>query len=249
MKIILAPTKRMVDNSDDFSPSALPVYLDKTKELAAWLNSKNHDELKKIWACNESILQENLIRLQQMDLDHPVNAALFSFEGLAFQHLAPGIMEQQQLDYLQDHLRILSGFYGILKPMDGICLYRLEMGNKYEKDLYQFWSDDLYKQLKGQTIINLASKEYSKAVEPYLKANDRMVTIDFKENVNGRLITKATLAKMARGEMVRFMAENQIEEVRGLKDFKVGGYLFREDLSTDDNYVFVRTPKQNKEFE
>ncbi len=232
MKIILAPAKKMTDSSDDFAPNALPVYLDKTKELAAWLNSKDHDELKKIWACNEAILQENLIRLQQMDLDHPINAALFSYEGLAFQHLAAGIMEQKQLDYLQEHLRILSGFYGILRPMDGICLYRLEMGNKYEKDLYQFWGDDLYQQLKGETIVNLASKEYWKAVEPYLTKDDRMVTIDFKEDVNGKLITKAALAKMARGGMVRFMAENQVQDVSELKNFKVGGYRFQEELST-----------------
>ena len=114
--------------------------------------------------------------------------------------------------------RILSGFYGILKPMDGVTPYRLEMQAKLElngaKNLYAYWGDRLYKELRDSSgiIVNLASKEYSKCIEKYLQAEDSYITCNFFEEVQGKLVQKGVYCKMARGEMVRFMAENRIEE-------------------------------------
>jgi len=160
--------------------------------------------------------------------------------------MAPAVFEEGQLSYVQEHLRILSGFYGVLKPMDGVTPYRLEMQAKANiggrKNLYDFWGDRLYEEVRDDSgiIINLASKEYSKCIEKYLQKEDTYITCTFCEMVNGKPVQKGTYAKMARGEMVRFMAEHQIEDVEEIKKFDRLGYVFREDLSKKSEYVFER---------
>ena len=160
--------------------------------------------------------------------------------------MAPSVFEKQQLAYIQEHLRILSAFYGCLKPMDGVTPYRLEMQAKAQietdKNLYEFWGEDLYQSVRDESgvIINLASKEYSKCLETYLGPDDWFLTIRFCEKSNGKLVTKGTYAKMARGEMVRFMAEQNVKTAEELKGFDRLGYVFREDLSGKTEYVFER---------
>ena len=148
------------------------------------------------------------------------------------------------LKYVQDNLRILSGFYGILRPFDGIIPYRLGMGdmapvNGY-KNLYDFWGEQLYRELykNNDLVISLASVEYEKAITPYLQTQDRFIKCIFGEEIDGKIKQKATLAKMARGNMVRYLAENQIQTIEGVKQFNIGGYRFREDLSTDEKLIF-----------
>ena len=149
-------------------------------------------------------------------------------------------------DYVQEHLRILSAFYGVLKPMDGVTPYRLEMQSKAKikgcADLYDFWKDSLYKEVRDESgiIINLASKEYSKCIEKYLEKDDIYITVNFCEKSGERLVTKGTYAKMARGEMVRFMAENSIYDPEEIKKFDRLNYVFRQDLSNDREYVFEK---------
>ena len=160
--------------------------------------------------------------------------------------MAPAVFEKDQIDYIQEHLRILSAFYGVLKPMDGVSPYRLEMQAKAavggHKDLYAFWGKCLYGQVRDESgiIINLASREYSKCIEKYLTKQDRYITITFCERSGGKMVTKGTYAKMARGEMVRFMAEKRLEDPAGIRRFDRLGYGFREDLSSDREYVFER---------
>ena len=160
--------------------------------------------------------------------------------------MAPAVFEIQQFEYLQNHLRILSAFYGILKPLDGVTPYRLEMQAKAEieetTNLYDYWGDRLYHSVidDSRIIINLASKEYSKCIEKYLTPQDRYITIVFCELSGDKLVTKGTYAKMARGEMVRFMAENNIENLVEIQKFDRFGYSFRSDLSSDSEYVFER---------
>ena len=151
--------------------------------------------------------------------------------------------------HLQNHLRILSAFYGILKPMDGVTPYRLEMQAKVgigdAKNLYEYWGELLYRSVidDSRIIINLASKEYSKCIEKYLTPQDRYITIVFCELSGDKLVTKGTYAKMARGEMVRFIAENNIENPVEIQKFDRLGYSFRSDLSSDSEYVFERKIK------
>ena len=160
--------------------------------------------------------------------------------------MAPSVFEDGQFEYVQNHLRILSAFYGVLKPLDGVTPYRLEMQAKVgigdAKNLYEYWGDMLYCSVidNSRIIINLASKEYSKSIEKYLTLRDKYITIVFCELSGDKLVTKGTYAKMARGEMVRFMAENSIENPEDIKKIDRLGYAFRHDLSLDTEYIFER---------
>ena len=246
MKIILSPAKKMITDADSIVPDGLPEFFDKTTEIQSWLKGKSKEELKTIWKCNEKIAEQNFNRLKNMDLYHLLTPAILSYEGIAFQYMAPSVFEDSQFEYVQNHLRILSAFYGVLKPLDGVTPYRLEMQAKVgigdAKNLYDYWGDMLYCSVidNSRIIINLASKEYSKSIEKYLTLQDKYITISFCELSGDKLVTKGTYAKMARGEMVRFMAENSIENPEDIKRFDRLGYAFRSDLSSDIEYIFER---------
>ena len=154
---------------------------------------------------------------------------------------------------MESHLCILSGFYGLLRPFDGVTPYRLEMQAKLSvkgcRDLYDFWGDRLYQKLcawnkslpdRDRVIVNLASREYSRCIEPYLTEEDRFITVEFGQLLDGKVKQKGTLAKMARGEMVRFLAENQLAEPEDAKGFDRLGYQFSPELSGGDSYAFVK---------
>ena len=246
MKIILSPAKKMNVNADTLSPLGVPGYLEKTEVILSWLKSRSYDDLKKLWACNDKIAEQNFKRIEDMDLNKHLTPAVLSYEGIAYQYMAPAVFEYGHFDYVQEHLRILSAFYGVLKAMDGVTPYRLEMQAKATingySNLYDFWGRDLYEAVRDESgiIINLASKEYSKCIEKYLTPDDRYITITFCEKAGDKLVTKGTYAKMARGEMVRFMAENNIEDPVEIQKFDRLGYTFREYLSSDIEYVFER---------
>ena len=150
------------------------------------------------------------------------------------------------MKYLQKNLKILSGFYGILRAFDGVVPYRLEMQARLAcdgyKNLYAFWNSLLYDELAKDDgeVLNLASKEYSKAVEPFVKNGVRFVTCVFGTYVKGKLKVKATEAKTARGEMVRLCAENNVQSVDEVKAYNVRGYVFNEELSSENEFVFVK---------
>ena len=224
----------------------LPVFLSDAEKIKASLKEKSFSELKALWACNEKITEQNIERLSSMDLRGKLSPAILSYDGIAYQYMAPTVFETEMLRYVQEHLRILSGFYGILKPMDGVTAYRLEMQAKLAlcgaKNLYDYWGDRLYRELRDSSgiIVNLASKEYSKCIEKYLQPGDRYISCNFYEEVQGKPVQKGVYCKMARGEMVRFMAENRIEEPERIKQFSVMGYRFSEDLSSEKEYIFVR---------
>ena len=246
MKIILSPAKKMITDTDSIEPVALPEFIDKTTELLSWLKDKSKEELKAIWKCNDKIAEQNFYRLENMDIYHILTPAVLSYEGIAFQYMAPSVFEDRQFEYIQNHLRILSVFYGVLKPMDGVTPYRLEMQAKVEigdaKNLYEYWGDLLFHSVFDDSwiIINLASKEYAKCIEKYLTPQDRYITVAFCELSGDKMVTKGTYAKMARGEMVRFMAENNIDNPIEIQKFDRLGYFFRSDLSSDTEYVFER---------
>ena len=155
------------------------------------------------------------------------------------------LFTEQAFDYIQEHLRILSGFYGILKPFDGVTPYRLEMQAKLRagenKDLYAYWGDSLAKVLFAETdcIVNLTSKEYSVCISRYLPDNVRFITCVFGEEKDGRVIEKGTMCKMARGEMVRFLAENQIKDPELIKSFDRLNYHFDPTRSYENLFVFI----------
>ena len=169
MKIIISPAKKMNINTDVFGHTDLPVFLSRTKELMNYMKSLSFTEAKKLWGCNDKIAVQNFERYGTMDLERQLTPAIISYEGIQYQYMSPMVFSEECLDYVQKHLRILSGFYGILKPFDGVTPYRLEMQAKASvgsfKDLYEYWGDSLYQELTSDgdhVILNLASKEYSK---------------------------------------------------------------------------------------
>ena len=143
-----------------------------------------------------------------MDLWQNLTPALLSYDGIQYTYMAPAVFEDGQYDYVQDHLRILYGFYGVVKPLDGVVPYRLEMQAKAAvsgcKNLYDFWDDSLYWEVidDSRIIVNLASKEYSRCIEKYLRPDDRYITCNFGELEGNKVVQKGVYAKMARGEMV-----------------------------------------------
>lgn len=246
MKIILSPAKKMNIDTDSIEPMGLPAFLDGTNEILAWLKNKSKEELKALWKCNDKIAEQNFRRVETMDLYKNLTAAILAYEGIAYQYMAPAVFEDGHFEYVQEHLRILSAFYGVLKPMDGVTPYRLEMQAKAAignaKNLYDYWGNSLYHGVRDESgiIINLASKEYAKCIEKYLSSEDTYITITFCELSGDRLVSKGTYAKMARGEMVRFMAENHIENPEEIKNFNRLGYVYRDDLSSETEYLFER---------
>lgn len=246
MRIILSPAKKMNEDLDTLAPLGLPIYITQTEEILSWLREQSHESLQKLWKCNDKIAAQNFVRLEHMDLCSRLTPAILSYEGIAYQYMAPVVFEDVQFDYIQEHLRILSGFYGVLRPMDGVAPYRLEMQAKAvvngHKDLYSLWGERIYQAVKDESgiIVNLASKEYAKCVEKYLTEDDMYITVVFCEEAGGKLVTKGTYAKMARGEMVRFMAEREMEDPLEIRNFDRLGYIYRKDLSTDRKYVFER---------
>ncbi len=245
MRIIISPAKKMKVDTDSLPYQTLPVYLPRTEQLCKILQSMSNTELKKLWKCNDQIAQLNIQRLQNMDLHNRLTPAVLAYEGIQYQYMAPGVFTEEAFHYIQEHLRILSGFYGILKPFDGVTPYRLEMQAKLRvgeaKDLYAYWGDSLAKTLFTETncIINLASKEYSICVSKYLSNDVRLITCVFGEEKDGKVIEKGTMCKMARGEMVRFMAENQIEDPEQIKSFDRLNYRFVASRSTQNLFVFI----------
>lgn len=250
MRIIISPAKKMTADPDTMAAAGMPVFLERTKQLLTWLRGLSDAELQRLWGCNEKLARLNQERICTMDVERGLTPALLSYEGIQYQYMAPRVFSRHQWDYVQEHLRILSGFYGILKPLDGVTPYRLEMQAKGApegvRDLYGFWGDALLDELvleengKEPLILNLASKEYSKCVEACPKKGIRFVTCVFGKEQDGRIVQKGTMAKMARGEMVRFLAETQAEGLEDVKAFDRLEYRYAPEWSGKDKLVFLQ---------
>lgn len=246
MRIIISPAKKMNVDTDSFPYRDLPVFLPNAEELCSILRSMSAAELKKLWKCNDQIADLNIRRLREMDLRQRLTPALLAYEGIQYRYMAPGVFTDQALAYVQTHLRILSGFYGALRPFDGVTPYRLEMQAKLRagehRDLYAYWGDSIARSILAETdcVLNLASKEYSVCVSKHLPEHVRFITCVFGEEKDGKIIEKGTLCKMARGEMVRFLAENQIKDPEQIKAFDRLNHRFDPTRSDANTFVFVR---------
>ena len=246
MRIIISPAKKMKEDLDTLEYSNVPMFLEKTQTIMEVLKAMDYDALKDLWKCNDPIAKLNEERLCHMSLERNLTPAILSYEGIQYQYMAPAVFETEAYHYIEEHLRILSGFYGMLKPFDGVTPYRLEMQAKLSvdghKNLYAYWGEQIARQLLSETdcIVNLASKEYSKCIEPYLTEGIQFITCVFGEVIDGKVKEKGTYAKMARGEMVRFMAEHQIQRVEDIKTFNRLGYQFEEKYSNEKVYTFIK---------
>ncbi|MEK4112508.1 cytoplasmic iron level regulating protein YaaA (DUF328/UPF0246 family) [Paenibacillus sp. DS2363] len=246
MRIIISPAKKMKIDTDLMAIAQIPQFINESEQLLSLLQKLSYDELKAMWKCNDAIAEQNVERIQNMNIKANLTPAIYAYEGIQYQYMAPGVFQNEELAYLQQHLRILSGFYGMLRPLEGVTPYRLEMQGKLQgpgfKSLYQFWGSKLADQLQSESnyILNLASKEYSKNILPFLSEETRFITCVFGQMVNGKLVEKATWAKMARGEMVRYLAERKITDVEDVRNFDRLNFAFSEERSDESTYVFIQ---------
>ena len=201
MRIIISPAKKMRVDTDSLPIQALPSFLDRTELLLHAMRSMDAAKLQSLWKCNEKITALNLQRLRDMDLRHGLTPAILSYEGIQYQYMAPGVFTGDEFDYIQEHLRIVSGFYGLLRPFDGVTPYRLEMQAKLAvdgaKDLYAFWGDRLANALCSETncILNLASKEYYLSIQRHLMPSVRFITCVFGELKGSNVVVCALLCQ------------------------------------------------------
>ena len=232
MKIIISPAKKMKMIDDINIECTTPMFLYKTTELLNHIQSLEYSELKSYLKCSDTIAQTTYDQFHNMSLNKDTTPAILSYSGIQYQYMAPHVFTDDQIKYIQEHLYILSGIYGLLKPLDAITPYRLEMQTKCPFSLYDFWKDDLANQI-DEPILNLASEEYAKTIRKYKP----LIDVRFVEE-NGK--EKGVYAKMARGAMVRFLAENQIENINDITHFSDLGYTFDVSQSTEKNYIFKK---------
>ena len=246
MRIIISPAKKMKVDTDSLPVRGVPAFLAQAEELCRELQKKTPDELQKLWKCNGQITALNVERLRGMNLHRNLTPAVLAYEGIQYQYMAPGVFTAREYDYIEEHLRILSGFYGVLRPFDGVTPYRLEMQAKLNvcnaNSLYNYWNSRISERIFAETdcIVNLASREYSLCISNYLRPDIRFITCIFGEEKNGKIIEKGTQCKMARGEMVRYMAEHQIRQPEEMQAFDRLDYAFDPERSDNETYVFVK---------
>ena len=251
MLAVLSPAKKL--DTETPLPSDVhsqPRLIKQAAQLARAARKLKSQDLKNLMGISDDLADLNVARFKAFDPDFDLSnarQAMYLFNGDVYQGLDAYSLEGDALDYAQDHLRILSGLYGVLRPLDLAQPYRLEMGIRFKTtkadDLYGYWGETIAKQLAGDlddgVLVNLASNEYFKAVKPKaLKA--RIITPTFKEMREGQPRQISFFAKKARGLMARYMIDQRLSDADGLKDFDSDGYGFRADLSKGDTWVFTR---------
>lgn len=254
MLLLISPAKTL-----DMSPQSLSdkyseaSYLNEAKRLITQLKKLKPHHLSNLMKISPKLADLNYQRNQTWALPFTLEnskQALFAFRGDVYTGIDVDSFSSEDLDFVQDHLRILSGLYGVLKPLDLIQAYRLEMGTKFQtpkwKDLYDFWGTKInsriqadLKQQGDNVLVNLASNEYFKSVDSK-KLKAQIFTPEFKDFSNGEYKMISFFAKRARGMMTRFIIQNKLSKPEQLKLFDAGGYFFNEDLSKGNKLVFTR---------
>lgn len=227
--------------------------LSQAKTLAKEMKELGPNDLGELMSISEKLSDLNYERFQEWTTPFPkdkAKQAAWLFKGDVYQGLDAYSLDEKQIEYTQNHLRILSGLYGLLKPLDDMLPYRLEMGTKFKnskgKDLYEFWGSKITELLNkhleesgSKTLVNLASNEYFKAVKKK-ELNGRIVTPVFKDWKSGKYKIISFYAKKARGLMARYAADNQVENAEDLKYFDYEDYKFNPEISSETEWVFTR---------
>ncbi|MGK0366588.1 MAG: cytoplasmic iron level regulating protein YaaA (DUF328/UPF0246 family) [Saprospiraceae bacterium] len=253
MLLLISPAKTL-----DFSATAnenftQPRFMAEIKELANILKKKSAEDLKELMHISDKLAQLNSMRYQEFKTPFDrknSKQSILAFKGDVYTGLNVDDFTKGDLEFSQQCLRILSGLYGLLRPMDLMQPYRLEMGTKLEnnkgRNLYEFWGDKITKILNNdlatkdnELVINLASKEYFKSVQ-IDKLKGKLYNVHFKEEREGKLKIIAFNAKKARGMMCRYIIKNRIETAESMKSFAEDNYLFNDELSTETEYFFTR---------
>ncbi len=254
MQIVLSPSKTIdqttISTNLEFS---VPRYINKSEVLVKKLKQLNIISLQKLMNISPKLAQLTFDRYQFWNIKHNLSnskQALLSFKGDVYTGLDAKSLSNSDLNYAQEHLIIMSGLYGTLKPLDLIQPYRLEIATKFEisnsKNLYAFWKECItndintsFKNSNNQVLVNLASNEYFKSID-LKKTNCEIITPVFKDISNGKYKIISVYAKMARGLMTRYIIKNQIKKTEELKLFNEIGYIFSQNLSSYNIFIFTR---------
>ncbi|WP_170326291.1 peroxide stress protein YaaA [Ruegeria arenilitoris] len=252
MLVVISPAKRLDWAERDIEVTQ-PDFQDDAIRLSKTARNLTLGDLKKLMDLSDDLARLNRDRYRafsdapEADITRP---AALAFAGDTYQGLEAASLDAEEMAWAQDHLRILSGLYGVLRPLDAIQAYRLEMGSKLKtrrgRNLYEYWRDQLSKALNTQgdqigsdVLVNCASQEYFGAVDPKaLKL--RVITPVFMEDKAGTPKIVSFFAKKARGAMARYIIQHRLTDPKGLQDFDTGGYEYRPDLSEEAKPVFVR---------
>lgn len=250
MKILLSPAKSLdFQNKPNTNQKSNPVFQDQATLLNNILKDYSSPDLSKLMGISSKLSDLNWSRNQDFQNSDSRKQAIFAFNGDVYEGIDINSMPSNKFNRLQESVRILSGLYGILKPFDLIKPYRLEMGTKLEingsKNLYDFWTEKITASLaneisEDELIINLASNEYFSVIKQSLIKNT-IITPQFKDFKNGKLKIISFFAKKARGLMTRYLIQEEVKSIEGIKAFNTDGYSFSKQESKDDlNPVFIR---------
>ena len=252
MLVLLSPAKTLDESPTTVDNFSQPRLMDKTESLVKELKKKSARSLKKLMAVSDQIAELNVVRYQNFSAPFSLNnakQAALMFKGDVYLGLEASTFDEKELAFAQKYVRILSGLYGLLKPLDLIQPYRLEMGTALKKgrkkNLYEFWGDQITKivnqdlqENEDSIILNLASKEYFKSVQPKLLSG-QLITVHFKENRNGVYKVISFNAKKARGAMAKTIVQHSITNPEALKEFTIHGYTFNEEIATEHAWIYT----------
>lgn len=253
MIVLLSPAKTLNTEPSSVERYSQPQFIKESETLVTILKEKSAADLKKLMKISDKIADLNVVRYKSFstpfELDN-AKQAIFAFRGDVYTGLHADSFDNDDLEFAQQHIRILSGLYGILKPLDLMQPYRLEMGTKLAnsvgKNLYEFWDEKITKEInselkksKSKLIVNLASNEYFHSVKLNLLEGD-LLNVNFKELRDGKYKIISFSAKKARGMMSHYIVKNRIETAETLKGFDIDNYVYNEELSDEKNYIFTR---------
>lgn len=246
MKIIFSPSKEMRDNEMLSLPSSTLYFKEKNQKILKKLQNFSKEEIAEIMKIKGKLLEETFENMKSFDSLKEISAFTL-YNGVSFKNLELEKYDKESIEYANNNLLILSAFYGILHPSNFVKKYRLDMTMKIDSSsLYSFWNNDVTNYITNllhrdsdKILINLASGEYSKMIErknfPY-----RIIDIDFKENKNGKFQSVSSFAKQGRGSMLNYLIKNKITDIEKIKKFSELEYLFNNELSDKDKFIFTR---------
>ena len=249
MLVVISPAKKLDMSIDDRAPATVPDFAADAAALAGVARDLTHDDLQALMSISPALAELNAERFAAFGTQ-PVKAAALAFAGDTYQGLEASTLDGDEMAWAQNHLRILSGLYGVLRPMDAIEPYRLEMGSRLKTEkggsLYEYWGPRLAEALNAQAdavgsqaLVNCASQEYFGAVDRAALAMP-VITPVFKEIKDGRARIVSFFAKKARGAMARHIVQNRLTESADLQGFSAGGYRYAADQSDSETMVFTR---------
>lgn len=253
MQLITAPSKTQKFNGRSFAHHTLPLCLATSVTVNSYLKAMTRGEISTLMKTSQKLTESTYLRIQDFTTPFtPDNArqAIFTFRGDAYDAIIAESYSQKELEYAQEHLNILSGLYGLLRPLDLMQPYRLEMGAKLSiegnKNLYQLWKDevtavlnDRLKQSADTTVVNLASAEYSKVIDRK-QLQGKIIEVSFQQEHKGKIKTIPIHSKRARGLMIHYAISNRIERANELQQFDLDGYALDSERTTEESWTFIR---------